>query len=87
MTPPRLRHSFATHLLKAGVNIRIIQALLGHRSLRTTVLYTFMSSEAVTATASPFDTLASPAAAASVTLPTPALVDLLEPPMVTEAQP
>jgi hypothetical protein len=74
-------------LLEAGVNIRIIQALLGHRSLRTTALYTFVSSEAVTATPSPFDTLESPAAPAPIEPPTPALVDLLEPPTVTEAQP
>ncbi|MFO0849955.1 MAG: site-specific integrase [Gemmataceae bacterium] len=57
VTPHTLRHTFATHLLEDGVDIRTIQALLGHRSLRTTALYTFVAPEKVAATKSPLDTL------------------------------
>lgn len=57
VTPHTLRHTFATHLLEDGVDIRTIQALLGHRSLRTTALYTYVAPEKVAATKSPLDAL------------------------------
>ena len=57
VTPHTLRHSFATHLLEDGVNLRNIQVLLGHSSSKTTEIYTHVANNMISKIINPLDSL------------------------------
>jgi len=57
VTPHMLRHSFATHLLEQGIDIRYIQTILGHESSKTTEIYTHVSNKSLANIKSPLDVI------------------------------
>lgn len=63
VSPHTLRHSFATHLIECGTDITVIQALLGHHSIRVTEMYTHVGVDLISRTTSPLDVLGTPQAA------------------------
>jgi site-specific recombinase XerD len=57
ITPHTFRHSFATHLLETNHNIKQVQDLLGHKDIRTTMIYLHVMEGGTTDVRSPLDTL------------------------------
>lgn len=64
VTPHTLRHTFATHMLAMGTDIRQLQVMLGHRSIQATVRYTRVSKRYLESAGNPLDILTTPAGAA-----------------------
>ena len=57
VTPHTLRHCFATHLMESGTDVRYIQELLGHKDIKTTLIYTHVTNKSISQITSPLDAL------------------------------
>ena len=57
VSPQTLRHCFATHLHDGGISIKLIQELLGHKDVKTTMIYTHVSNHSIQSVNSPLDDL------------------------------
>lgn len=60
VSPSTQRHSFATHMLENGVNIRVLQDLMGHADVKTTEIYTHVMRRDIQSVRSPLDLLQAP---------------------------